>query len=105
MDPEIALSFEALTKDASIWDEASATLQSSANDLSGIEVNRGAFSFAAIDLADAYEELHARVQQLLGDGARETSAGAAALRAVRDEFERYEEITHSELYQIWQPAV
>ncbi|MFF1540378.1 hypothetical protein ACFVWL_09880 [Microbacterium sp. NPDC058269] len=105
MDPEIALSFEALTKDASIWDEASATLQSSANDLSGIEVNRGAFSFAAIDLADTYAEMHTRVQQLLSDGASRTSEGADALRAVRDDFERYEDITQSELYRIWQPAV
>ncbi|MCT2223364.1 hypothetical protein [Microbacterium paraoxydans] len=105
MDPEIALSFEALTKDATLWDAASATLQSSAGEIAGIEVNRGAFSFAAIDLADLYAELHSRVQQLLTDGANRTSEGADALRAVRDQFERYEDITQSELYRIWQPAV
>lgn len=105
MDPEIALSFEALSKDASIWDEASATLQSSADDIGAIEVNRGAFSFAAMDVADQYAQLQTLVQQLLADGARLTGEGADALRAVRNDFERHEDITQSELYRIWQPAV
>ena len=64
----------------------------------------GAFSFAGLDLADSYAELHATVVTLLGDGAEATHAGADALRAVRDDFLRYEDIAQSELYALWQPV-
>lgn len=104
MDPELKLAFEALTKDASVWDAAGDTLDASRSALAAIDVYRGAFSFAALDIADDYAELHARVTDLLAAGAAATRAGAEALRAVRNDFERYEELTQSELYALWQPV-
>jgi hypothetical protein len=104
MDPLIKSDFEALTKDATLWDAAGDTLEAAHDQLAGITVNRGAFSFAAIDLADQYAELHSQVMALLKSGAAETRAGAAALRAVRDDFERFEDVTKSDLYKMWQPA-
>lgn len=105
MDPQITLAFEALTKDASIWDEAGDTLEASQTELAAIEVNRGAFSFAAMDVADLYAGLHQQVVSLLSEGAAATRSGADALRAVRDDFQRYEDVTQSELHSVWQPAV
>ncbi|WP_025158785.1 hypothetical protein [Leifsonia aquatica] len=105
MDPEIALSFEALSKDATIWDAAADSLESSRSELSGIEVYRGAFSFAAMDTADVYAQLHQQVMTLLQQGATATRDGANALRAVREDFERFEDITKADLYAVWQPVV
>ena len=104
MDPQIKMDFEALSKDATIWDAAGDTLEAAHNQLAGISVNRGAFSFAATDIADQYLELHSKVLALLKSGATETRAGAAALRAVRADFERNEDVTKSDLYAMWQPV-
>ena len=104
MDPQIAVDFEALTKDAKVWDAAGDTLEAAHDQLAGITVNRGAFSFAAIDLADQYAELHSKVLALLKSGAANTRAGAAALRAVRADFERNEDVTKSDLYALWKPV-
>ncbi|MBN9177401.1 MAG: hypothetical protein J0I43_08570 [Microbacterium sp.] len=103
MDPELRVAFEALTKDASVWDGVGDALSAAQSEVAAIEVNRGAFSFAAIDLADSYAQLHTTVAGLLRDGAEATHAGADALRTVRDDFSRYEDIAQSELYALWQP--
>jgi hypothetical protein len=104
MDQELKVAFEALTKDASVWDDVGDTLEAGHGDVEAISVNRGAFSFAATDVADSYFELQTRVADLLKSGATETRAGAGALRAVRNDFERLEDVTASELYKIWKPA-
>ncbi|WP_029144845.1 hypothetical protein [Microbacterium luticocti] len=100
---DIAASFEALSKDAAIWDAAGDTLAQAQTDLRNTQVYRGAFSFAAMDVADLYAQLHQQVIDLLGHGATETRAGATALRAVRTDFEKYEDITRCDLYDMWQP--
>lgn len=100
---DIAASFDALSKDAQIWDAAGDTLQQAQTDLNTIAVYRGAFSFAARDVADQYARLHQTVVGLLGEGATKTRAGATALRAVRTDFEKYEDITRADLYDTWQP--
>jgi len=105
MAPDLRTNFEALTKDASIWDEASNTLRTSGNSIAAIQVTHGAFSFAAMDVADQYAELHQRVTQLLADGAQAASNGAKALREVRDMYQQMEEGTVSELSRMWQPVV
>ena len=105
MDPQLKVAYEALTKDASLWDSVADTLEEAQNDVRGIEVYRGAFSFGGIDAADTYLELHARVLDLLGAGATATRDGANALRTVRNEFERLEDYTQAELYSVWQPVV
>ncbi|MDQ4215272.1 hypothetical protein [Microbacterium capsulatum] len=104
MDPELKLCFDALGKDASIWDEAGNTLETASRTIDGVDVYRGAFSFGALEVADQYAQLHTQVVQLLTDGAREVRAGATALRAVRDDFQRFEDISKSEYYKMWQPA-
>ena len=105
MQQDIKVSYEALSKDASLWDAAGDTLENGVVELTAIVAHRGAFSFAAMDVADLYLELHARVLSLLEAGAAATRAGADALRAVRDDFERNEDITQSELYALWQPII
>ena len=105
MNPELKVAYEALSKDASIWDEAGDTLDTAYTEVNSIEVYRGAFSFAAIDIADTYAELHAQVLALLQAGGAATHAGADALRTVRDDFERLEDYTQAELYSVWQPVV
>lgn len=105
MAPDLRANFEALSKDASIWDEASTTLSTSGSTIAAIQVTHGAFSFAAMDLADQYAELHQRVTQLLADGAQAASNGAQALREVRDMYQQLEEGTASELARMWQPVI
>lgn len=104
MDPVLKIAYEALSKDASIWDSVGDTLEESQNDLGRIEVYRGAFSFAAMDVADTYLALHASVMALLGDGAAATRAGAEALRTVRNDFESLEDYTQAEIFSVWQPT-
>lgn len=101
---DISLAYEALSKDASLWDAAGDSIEAGRTELSGIDVYRGAFSFAALDVADSYKEIRAQVMTLLEQGAAATRAGADALRAVRADFERYEDETQSGLYDIWQPV-
>ncbi|MFT4258432.1 hypothetical protein [Microbacterium sp.] len=105
MHPELRAQFEALANDAGIWDEAGDVLSTASGDIGAISIHRGAFSFAGQDVADRYQELHTVVVDLLRNGAANVRAGADTLIAIRDDFMRLEDITHSEYYAMWQPVV
>ncbi len=104
MTIDLKASFEALGKDAAIWDDASGVLSDAQREASTIHVYRGAFSFAAMDVADSYIQLSAQVLELLAQGVVETQGIATTLRAVRDDFQRQEDYNQSEYSSMWQPA-
>jgi hypothetical protein len=105
MAQPIQVAYDALTKDAATWDAVGDALETAQTEVADIHLHRGAFSFAAMDLADQYLALHARIGDLLAEGAQNTRDGAAALRAVRDDFLRYEDATQSEFSGLWQPIL
>jgi hypothetical protein len=104
VDAQIKSDFEALSKDAQTWDKVGDTLTDAGSTIAHIGMYRGAFSFAATDVADRYQAIHEQVMKLLADGATATRAGANALRAVRADFEKYEDVTQADLYSMWQPV-
>jgi hypothetical protein len=104
MDPKITADFDALSHDATTWDGVGDTLTGAHNDIAGIPMSKEAFSFAAGDVADRYFAFHDRVAQLLTDGSASAHGGAAALRAVRADFEKFEDITRADYYGMWKPA-
>ena len=105
MNPELKVAYEALSNDAALWDSVGDTLDDALVQARGIEVYRGAFSFAAQDVADDYAEMHDLVVSLLAGGATATRKGAKALRAVRDDFEKLDDYQQAEIYSVWQPLL
>ncbi len=101
----IAMSYDALSEDAERWDDVAdrlATMRGGAVD--GIDLIRGAFSFAATDAADLYATVHAQVLGLLADGGETQTRGAAtALREIREEFETLEQNHVNDLEGLWIP--
>lgn len=105
MNPQLKVAYEALSKDATLWDSVGDALETAQSETRSIAMYRGAFSFAAMDVADDYATLHQRVIDLLGDGAKATHDGATALRTVRDDFEKLDDYQQAEIYSVWQPLL
>lgn len=101
---DLKFAYDALAKDATIWDEAAASLQKASQAAGAIEIYRGAFSFAGLDVADEYAALHAKVMDLLRDGSTEAGRIAQTLRTVRDDFQRVEDLATSEFHSMWKPV-
>lgn len=100
---DLKFAYDALADDAKIWDEAAAVLQKASQAAAAIEIYRGAFSFAGLDVADEYALLTAKVMELLGDGSTEADRIAQTLRTVRDDFQRVEDVATSEFRSMWKP--
>ena len=100
----IALAYEALTKDAKRWDDVGDKLDQTTAVVENLDLGRGAFSFAATGTADYYASLRTRVIELLSEGAKQTHGAAAALRAVRSDFESTEENIQAAVGALWQPV-
>jgi hypothetical protein len=79
--PEVVVALAALESDATRWADAAAQLRLAAEAAAGQALPAGAFSFAGREVAVAYEELRRRTATLLGEGADNFDAVAAALRA------------------------
>lgn len=99
---QVDVAYEALSKDADRWDAVSDNLESARTQVSGIEVYRGAFSFAGTGAADRYLTIHSLVMELLAEGARQSSGAAAALRDIRNAFAANEAQTQADLAGIWE---
>ncbi len=95
--------FEALGKDAATWDGVATELETVKSSVQSIEVNRGAFSFAAMDVADTYAEVRQRVIDLLVAGAGEATGASTALSAIRTTLEANEQAAVEEFGGMWTP--
>ena len=79
-EPDLSVAVEALESDAARWEHAAADLRTAATAAAELVLDPGAFSFAGEAAADTYEALRIRTVTLLGQGADELAAIAAALR-------------------------
>ena len=79
--PDLAVALAALEADASRWSAAAADLRAAAATAAGQVLDPAAFTFAGDGVAVAYEALRSRTATLLGEGATNLDAVAAALRA------------------------
>jgi len=79
--PDVTVALEALEADAARWSSAAADLRAASAAAQGLDLPPAAFSFAGRAAATAYEALRGRTARLLGEGAENLDAIAAALRA------------------------
>ncbi len=80
--PDLSVALAALVADAARWSAAAPELRGAAAAAAGrVTLDRAAFTFAGHGVAVAYEALRTRTVALLGEGADNLDAVAAALRA------------------------
>ncbi len=80
--PDLSVALAALEADAARWSAAAAELRGAAAAAAGrVALDGAAFTFAGQGVAVAYEALRTRTVALLGEGADNLDAVAAALRA------------------------
>jgi hypothetical protein len=80
--PDLSVALAALEADAARWSAAAADLRAAAAVAAGrLALDGAAFTFAGHAVAGAYEAVRHRTATLLGEGADNLDAVAAALRA------------------------
>ncbi len=79
--PDLSVGLAALEADAARWSAAAADLRLAAAAAGRVALDGAAFTFAGHAVAVAYEALRHRTATLLGEGADNLDAVAAALRA------------------------
>ncbi|KQO96883.1 hypothetical protein [Leifsonia sp. Leaf264] len=104
MADRISVAYDALTNDARRWDGVAARLDQAKASVANLDLGRGEFSFAAMDVADEYARLRALVVRLLEDGATQTRGAASALREIREDFEGTDAAIQASLAELWEPA-
>ena len=95
--------FDALAKDATTWDGVATDMEAVKGSVQSIEIYRGAFSFAAMDVADTYAEVRQRVIDLLSAGAGEATGASTALSKIRSTLEANEQAAVEEFGGMWTP--
>lgn len=97
----INVALESLTADAAMWETVSGNLNVAAASAGELFLPAAAFSFAGTAAASTYEEVRARVEQMLRQGANETAGAATVLRQVRADYESTDERTRAGLDGLW----
>ena len=97
--------FEALTSEASEWDDTSRALSDAATTVSGLQLSAAQFSFVCFmtGIDDSYAQARQHVEDVLTAGARETAQLADAVREVRRDFESTDQQVVSEVQSVWIP--
>lgn len=97
--------FEALTSEASEWDDTSQALDDAASTVSGLGLTAAQFSFVCdgIGVDASYAQALQHVTDVLTAGARETGKLADALREVRRDFQSTDEDVVHEVQSVWIP--
>lgn len=101
---DISVAYEALTKDAQVWDGVGDELGDMGRILSHVHLSRGAFSFGAMETADRYAEVAQQVAILLTSGETAATDIATALREVRNAWEDHEQTVSSSISEMWEPG-
>ena len=100
--PQVDVAYEALANDADRWDGVADQLTTAHGKVQGIDIYRGAFSFAGTSAADAYLAARETVLELLSEGATQAQGAATALRDIRTSFINNESQTQADLAGIWE---
>jgi uncharacterized protein YukE len=95
-------SMDAMTKDATRWDDTATMLKAAASDCADMTLRTQDFSFLGGDVHHQYETVRSFMHQYLSDGQRETSEAAGALRKARDIYEGTDEDAKHSIEAAWQ---
>ena len=97
--------FEALTSEATEWDDTSRALSDAAGTVSGLALSAAQFSFVCLmtGVDDSYGQARQHVEDVLTAGAAETGKLADALREVRRDFESTDQSVVAEVQSVWIP--
>lgn len=95
--------FDALNKDAATWDQVASDLTTVKNAVESIDIYRGAFSFAAMDVYDSYAQVRQQVIDVLAAGATEATGASTALSQIRATLEANEQAAVEEFGGMWTP--
>ncbi|WP_028659171.1 hypothetical protein [Nocardioides insulae] len=99
----LAVSLDALSRDAVRWEETAAALTRMRHVLAGLALPTAEFSFAGASPAGAYQDLLDRLDDHLADGVRATEDAATALRAVRATYETTDGAVRERMHEQWRP--
>lgn len=97
--------FEALTKEASEWDDTSQALSTAAGVVAGLQLTSAQFSFisAMTGVDSGYVQARQHVEDVLLAGTTETSQLAGALRSVRSDFQSTDASVVDHVGALWAP--
>ena len=97
---------DALSHDATTWDDVSSTLSSAATSASGEFLDDDQFSWAgsATGLTATYAALKDKIAGLCAGGSQETAAAAQELRNVKTTYEGTDEAAKNKLHGVWDVA-
>lgn len=101
----IETAYEALTTDAQMWRETSATLAGAAGATTGLTLTDTHLSWASQEsgLNTTYAELRDKAERLLRDGAIQTERIADTLEEVRRTYEGADDGARRDLQGVWEP--
>jgi hypothetical protein len=100
---EMTVALEALTKDSGQWLETSQTLQTASGSCQRLRLTIHELSWLSegTGLVATYEEVRARVEELLNQGSGETGKISRTLAQVRTIYEGSDENAINELHGVW----
>jgi len=100
---QLKAALDALRNDAEKWDECAGTIRGAEGAAGGFQIDAFSFSFLgdSLGVTEAYEELRAKMAELLKSGGEVTSGVAEALREVANTYEAEEERGVHRMKQVW----
>lgn len=101
----MTVALEALTKDSGQWQDTSDALGKASAACTSLTLNESQLSWASAEtgLLATYEEVRAKVELLLSEGADETGKISRTLAHVRRIYESSDQHTIDELHGVWEP--
>jgi hypothetical protein len=101
----VTVALEALTTDSAQWQSTSDKLATSSAACTGLTLTESQLSWASAEtgLLATYEEVRARVELLLSQGADETGKISRTLGHVRRIYEGSDQHAINELNNVWEP--
>ena len=97
--------FEALTSEATEWDDTAAELQTAAETVAGLQLTSAQFSFISemTGVDASYSQARQHVEDVLRAGNRECTQIAEGLRQVRTDFQSTDSSVVQAVQGLWTP--
>ena len=97
--------FEALTSEATEWDDTARVLETAKNTVNGLELTAAQFSFVSFmtGVDSSYAQARQHVEDVLAAGQEESTQLANALRDVRNDFQSTDQAVREAVQQVWIP--
>lgn len=97
--------FEALSSEATEWDDTAAALRAAAETVAGLQLTNAQFSFISgvTGVDTSYSEARQHVEDVLRAGERECLQLGEALRQVRADFQSTDTSVVNAVQSVWTP--